>query len=85
MSDVSRYWYCCRYVVWAIYIRVIHIKALSTLQHWYTTSWARFMLALNRNLSFQNESPKKSSGSGFGGETQNETRFFPLILEIFSF
>ena len=27
---------------------------------------------------------KKSSGSGFGGETQNETRFFPVILETLS-
>ena len=69
----------CRYVVWAF-----HIRALSTPKHGHTTSWAPSILILNRNLSFRNESPKKSSGSGYGDEAQNETRFFPLILEVFS-
>ena len=78
---MSRSRYCCRYVLW-----VFHIRAISTLNTDDTPHLGPGLFwPLNRNLSFQNESAKTFPGSGFGGETQNETQHFPLILEIFLF
>ena len=56
----------------------LYIKALIHI------SWALSFLVLNQKLNFQNESPKNSSCSGFWELNPNETRIFPLILEILS-
>ena len=70
--------------VWVVC--VIHIRALSTaVKHRYITSWALFVLGLNRKLNSKNESSQNSSGCGFWEQHPNEARTFPVVLEMFSF